>query len=72
MMARIENVEMTITPQDCKKVLVALSLAYRPLILSELAVLSGLAPEITQAAVEESGSSNAGFYVYSSHQYFQH
>jgi hypothetical protein len=55
MIARIENVEV-ITPQDCKKVLVAISLAYRPLILSELAVLSGLPPEITQTAVEESGS----------------
>ncbi|KAL5344303.1 hypothetical protein ACLOAV_010732 [Pseudogymnoascus australis] len=55
MMTRIEKVEM-INPQDCKKVLVAISLAYRPLTLSELAELTRLPSEMTQTVVEECGS----------------
>jgi hypothetical protein len=55
MMTRIEKVEM-IHPPDCKKVLMAISLAYRRLTLPELAVLASLRLEITQTAVEECGS----------------
>jgi hypothetical protein len=56
MMTRINNGEM-IDPQDCKKVLVATSLAYRPLSLPELAVLADLPPKINpQTIVEECGS----------------
>lgn len=55
MMTRIEKVEM-IDPQDCKNVLVAISLAYRPLTFFELAILASLAPEIIPTAVEECGS----------------
>lgn len=43
--------------QYCKNVLVVTSLAYRPLSLSELALLAGLGPEIDpQTIVEECGS----------------
>ena len=52
MMIRIEKGEM-IKPQDCKKVLVVTSLAYRPLSVSELAALTGLRLGITRSAVEE-------------------
>jgi hypothetical protein len=56
MMTRIENGKM-IDPQDCKNVLVATSLAYRPLSLSELVVLAGLGTGIDpQTIVEECGS----------------
>ena len=47
MMTRIENTN-TIEPQDCKKVLVATSLAYRPPSLSELAILADLPPDIIE------------------------
>ncbi|KXX78699.1 Vegetative incompatibility protein HET-E-1, partial [Madurella mycetomatis] len=55
MMARIETGEM-IDPQDCKTVLVAASLAFRPLGLAELAVLTGLPLDLTKDAVEACGS----------------
>jgi hypothetical protein len=57
MMTRIENGEMT-DPKYYKDVLVATSLAYRPLSLSELAVLADLPPEIDhpQTIVEKCGS----------------
>ena len=55
MMTRIEKVEM-VDPQDCKRVLVATSLAYRPLTLTEIAALTGLSLGITQTAVDECGS----------------
>ena len=55
MMTRIERGTMDL--QYCKNVLVATSLAYRPLFLSELALLAGLRPEIDpQTIVEECGS----------------
>jgi hypothetical protein len=52
MMTRIEKVQM-VDPQDCKRVLVATSLAYRPLTLLEVAVLTDLSLGITQTAVDE-------------------
>ena len=56
MMTRIENGKMS-DPQYCKNVLVATSLAYRPLLLSELAVLADLPPEIDpRTIVEKCGS----------------
>ena len=55
MMTRIENAKM-IEPQDCKRVLVATALAYRPLSLSELAILADLPPDIMETAVEICGS----------------
>lgn len=55
MMIRIEK-GTKIPPQDCKEVLVATSLAFRPLSLSELAVLAELRPTITEAAVKTCGS----------------
>jgi hypothetical protein len=55
MMTRIERDTMDL--QYCKNVLVATSLAYRPLSFSELALLAGLGPEIDlQTIVEECGS----------------
>jgi N-terminal domain of NWD NACHT-NTPase/NACHT domain len=69
MMTKIEKVEM-IEPQDCKNTLVAISLTYRPLTLSELAVLAGLSHDITQIAVEECGSflTTKGETIYPIHQ----
>ena len=56
MMTRIENGKMR-DPQYCKNVLVATSLAYRPLSLSELAVLAGLPPKVNpQTIVVKCGS----------------
>ncbi|KAI0909671.1 WD40 repeat-like protein [Ustulina deusta] len=55
MMTRIENSE-EIKPQDCKKVLKAACLAFRPLRLSELTLVTGLSPSLTKSAVEECGS----------------
>ena len=55
MMTRIKR-EKGKDLQHCKDVLVATSLAYRPLSLSELAVLAGLSPTITQTIVEKCGS----------------
>ncbi|RYP20313.1 hypothetical protein DL765_002876 [Monosporascus sp. GIB2] len=55
MMARIEKGKM-IPPQDCKRALVATTLAFRPLTLSELTVLADLRPNTTRAVVETCGS----------------
>jgi hypothetical protein len=56
MMTRIENGKMR-DPHYCKNVLVATSLAYRPLSLSELAILAGLPPKINpQTIVVKCGS----------------
>ena len=55
MMARIENVKI-IDPQDCKEVLKAILLAYRPPSLSELATLTDLPLDIAETAVETCGS----------------
>lgn len=55
MMSRIEN-EDPIVCQDCKKVLVVSALAYRPLSISELAVLAGLEPDTSEAAIADCGS----------------
>jgi hypothetical protein len=49
-MTRIENGKMS-DPQYCKNVLVATSLAYRPLSLSELTVLAGLPPKIKPQSI---------------------
>jgi hypothetical protein len=51
MMTRIENGGI-IAPEDCKKVLVATTLAFRPLSVSELAVLADLPLDMTKSAVE--------------------
>ncbi|KND93793.1 Vegetative incompatibility protein HET-E-1 [Tolypocladium ophioglossoides CBS 100239] len=51
MMKRIEN-SMEIDPQDCKRVLVGATLAFRPLSLSELAILTGMPLDITATAVD--------------------
>jgi hypothetical protein len=51
-MTRIEH-EREIDQQRCKNVLVALSLAYRPLSLSELAVLASLEPKIKPERIVE-------------------
>jgi hypothetical protein len=51
-MTRIEH-ESEIDQQRCKNVLVALSLVYRPLSLSELAVLAGLEPKIKPERIVE-------------------
>lgn len=55
MMTRIENGEM-IDPQDCKTVLAVASLAFRPLSLSELPLLTELPSDIAETAVEMCGS----------------
>ncbi|KAK0628670.1 hypothetical protein B0T17DRAFT_523403 [Bombardia bombarda] len=55
MMMRIEKGRM-IPPQDCKRALVAISLAFRPLSPSELSILAELRPNATKAAVETCGS----------------
>ena len=51
-MTRIGH-EREIDQQRCKNVLVALSLAYRPLFLSELAILAGLGPKIKPERIVE-------------------
>ncbi|KAK4031659.1 hypothetical protein C8A01DRAFT_41893, partial [Parachaetomium inaequale] len=55
MMARIEEGQV-VEPQDCKAVLVATFLAFRPLSISELSVLSDLPLDIAETAVEMCGS----------------
>jgi hypothetical protein len=55
MMTRIEDGSEE-NQQRCKNVLVATSLAYRPLSLSELAVLAGLLPKMTETIVKKCGS----------------
>ncbi len=55
MMMRIEAGEM-IEPQDCKTVLVVISLAFRPLSISELSALADLLLDIAETAVEMCGS----------------
>jgi hypothetical protein len=55
MMMRIEKIRK-VKPQDCKEVLVASILAYRPLSLSELQTLAGLSVGVTKTAVEMCGS----------------
>ena len=55
MMTRIEEGQV-IEPQDCKTVLVVTSLAFRPLSISELSVLSGLPLDIAETAIEMCGS----------------
>ncbi|KAI0532436.1 WD40-repeat-containing domain protein [Xylaria digitata] len=55
MMTRIEN-SKKIEPQDCKKILRAVFLSFRPLRLSELSLVTGLPPSIMKDAVEEYGS----------------
>jgi hypothetical protein len=55
MMSRIEDGNER-NQQRCKKVLVAALLAFRPLVLAELAVLTNLPPDITEAAIEMCGS----------------
>ncbi|OAQ58427.1 WD-repeat protein [Pochonia chlamydosporia 170] len=52
---RIEKVE-EIDPQDCKRVLVCATLAFRPITLSELAALSDMPHDITVMAIELCGS----------------
>ncbi|KAK3896915.1 hypothetical protein C8A05DRAFT_20218, partial [Staphylotrichum tortipilum] len=55
MMTRIEEGQV-IEPQDCKTVLVVTSLAFRPLSISELSVLSDLPLDIAETAIEMCGS----------------
>lgn len=55
MMSRIEKSE-TMEPVDCKKVLKAVFLAFRPLSVSELSTLTGLELGSIQDAVQECGS----------------
>ncbi|VBB75876.1 Putative Vegetative incompatibility protein [Podospora comata] len=55
MITRIEN-ERKIKPQDCKTVLVVMSLAFRPLAISELSVLSDLPLDMAETAVKMCGS----------------
>ncbi|RYP44524.1 hypothetical protein DL768_009019 [Monosporascus sp. mg162] len=55
MMTRIENIK-EIKPQDCKKILEATFLAFRPLCLYELAVITYLPLDLTKEAVKECGS----------------
>jgi len=55
MMTRIENGKK-IKPQDCKRVLEATFLAFRPLCFSELAVITCLPLDLTKEAVKECGS----------------
>lgn len=55
MMTRLENGEL-IDPEDCKTVLVVTSLAFRPLSLSELSILTDLPSDITEEAVDLCGS----------------
>lgn len=55
MMTRIEEGQV-IEPQDCKTVLVVTSLAFRPLSISELSVLTDLPLDLAETAVEMCGS----------------
>ena len=55
MMTRIDKGRMR-DPEYCKNVLVAASLVYRPLSLSELAVLAGLPPKMTETIVKKCDS----------------
>ncbi|KAI0429169.1 hypothetical protein F5Y09DRAFT_342997 [Xylaria sp. FL1042] len=55
MMARIEN-SYGRKPRGCKKVLKAVFLAFRPLCLFELSLITGLSPNLTSNAVKECGS----------------
>ncbi|GAP84539.1 putative NACHT and WD40 domain protein [Rosellinia necatrix] len=55
MMGRIEK-SVKLEPSDCKKVLKAVFLAFRPLSVFELSTLTGLEHDIIQDAVEECGS----------------
>jgi hypothetical protein len=55
MMTRIEHGNEQ-NRQRCKNVLAATFLAYRPLSLTELTVLAGLSPEMTQTVVGKCGS----------------
>jgi len=55
MIARIEKRKAPLS-QDCKKVLVAAFLAFRPLSLSELGVLADLQPSKTRPTVKTCGS----------------
>ncbi|RYO78031.1 hypothetical protein DL764_010155 [Monosporascus ibericus] len=55
MMTRIEGGNER-NQQRCKKVLVAALLAFRPLLLAELAVLANLSLDTTEAAIEMCGS----------------
>ncbi|KAI0411466.1 WD40-repeat-containing domain protein [Xylaria grammica] len=55
MIDRIARCEKSM-PSDCKKVLKAAFLAFRPLSFSELSVVTGLRIDITEDAVEECGS----------------
>src|SRR5271155_5503029 len=50
MITRVENGKMR-DPQYCENVLVATSLAYRPLSLSELGILAGLPPKINPQTI---------------------
>jgi hypothetical protein len=69
MMNRIESGSRK-NPQYCKNVLVATSLAYRPLSLSELGVLAGLPPKSARTIIEKCGSflTTKENTVYLSHQ----
>ncbi|KAK5635838.1 hypothetical protein RRF57_011550 [Xylaria bambusicola] len=55
MMSRIEK-SVKLEPSDCKKVLKAVFLAFRPLFVSELSTLTDLESDIIHDAVEECGS----------------
>ncbi|KAJ4305977.1 hypothetical protein N0V88_000767 [Collariella sp. IMI 366227] len=55
MMTRIEEGQV-IEPQDCKTVLVVTSLAFRPLSISELSVLTDLPFDVAETAIEMCGS----------------
>ncbi|KAI1349742.1 WD40-repeat-containing domain protein [Xylaria sp. FL0043] len=55
MMARIEKTYGR-KPRDCKKILKTAFLAFRPLRLSELSLITGLSPGLTRNAVKECGS----------------
>ena len=55
MMTRIEKGQV-IEPQDCKTVLVVVSLAFRPLSISELSVLADLQLDVAETAIEMCGS----------------
>ncbi|KAJ3579376.1 hypothetical protein NPX13_g1192 [Xylaria arbuscula] len=55
MMLRIEERD-EVEPQDCKKLLKTIFLAFRPLRLSELSLLTDLSPSLTNSALEACGS----------------
>ena len=52
---RLQEIE-TVRPQDCKEVLAAAIIAFRPLSLAELASIVDLSPDVTEVAVEECAS----------------